>query len=73
MWKAIEALARLLLLALDRALSWPEPVVLTAKQVLADGLRRKDAAAVATAMEMRHQETKELLRQWQLEQARRAK
>ena len=71
MLRLLDGVLRLVLLIADRLLHPTAAPKRTAKQVLAEGLRERDAIKVATAYQMRHDEAAELLRKWQIAKAKR--
>ena len=71
MLKLLTGLVALVALVVQKLMEPAKPVaILRADQVLAQGLRTKDAALVATANQMRHDATAELLRRWELRKAK---
>ena len=75
MWKALFGLLASMGLYLLELWTGPRPAQPTVdpRAVLAEGLAKKDAAKVATAAQMRHEKTQELLAKWRLLKARRNK
>lgn len=73
MWKMIFGLLASVGLYLLELWSGPRPPKPTVdpRAVLAEGLDKQDAALVATAAQMRHDETQGLLAKWRLLKARR--
>jgi hypothetical protein len=70
-WKAIAGIVALVALVVQKLMEPGKPVaILRADQVLAQGLRKHDAALVATAHQMRHDATAELLRRWEIKRAK---
>ena len=73
MWKPIIGLlgaVGLYLLQLWTGPKAPKPTI-DPRAVLAEGIEKKDAALVATAAQLRHEETQGLLAKWRLLKAKR--
>lgn len=73
MWKGIMGLLAVLGLKLLELWGKPKPPKPTPdpRAVLAEGLDKKEPALVATAAQLRHEETQGLLAKWRLLQAKR--